>query len=170
MHIIKITPQSFKIILTNDELIRGKDEFCDISDDMFRHIIEETNRLYGNPFDRGTIDAEFFASKDGGGELFISLSKQNENMYLAFTSKSSDDLLMLCRRLAKSSGTYKSTLYYGGGEYTLVIMCEGGGFLLSLLKEYGNARRISPLSLWVLDEHAKKIVEGNAVGTIAHNS
>ena len=85
MHIIKISPMSFKIILSKKDLQRhGVNnilEHADISGDFFAEIIEETNRLYGNPFDEGPLDADFFESKDGGGELFISKRKtQKKNV------------------------------------------------------------------------------------------
>ena len=80
MHIIKITPCSFKIVLSKEDLKRhGIDnilEHADLSGDFFADIIEQTNRLYGSPFKEGAIDAEFFEGKDGGGELFICSSKK----------------------------------------------------------------------------------------------
>ena len=170
MHIIKITPQSFKIILTKEDLARDREnitEETDISEEFFRKIINETNRLYNNPFAQGTIDAEFFASRDGGGELFISRVKENKNTNLAFVTSSSDCLTMLCKRLAHKRNTYKSTLYHNGEKYTLVIMGESDGILLSLMKEYGDAKEISPFFVWALDEHEEKIICDDAIGTIA---
>ena len=168
MHIIKITPKSFKIILTKDELVRGKDDIPDITDEMLKKIITETNRLYDNPFAYGTVDAEFFASKDGGGELFISKTSENgKDTCLCFVTDSSDNLSALCHRLSALDATYKSTLYLHNENYTLVLADVNAPLLEPILHEYGKAEKVSPLRLWIIDEHAHKIIEDNAVSLIA---
>lgn len=173
MHIIKITPCSFKIILSKDDLARsGRDNIfnhTDISGDFFAQIIDETNRLYGNPFTEGSVDAEFFASKDGGGELFLSKSNtEYKHTYYIFITQSTDSLVMLCKRLSFSGITYDSSLYHADGNYSLIIFSEKrDSLLLSVLKEYGSASETSSFRTWLLDEHASIILEKDAVTTIA---
>ena len=171
MHIIKITPRSFKIILTKDELIRGKDDISDISDDMFRHIIDEANRLYNNPFTGGTIDAEFFASKDGGAELFLTKGPdKTENAVYLFKTDSSDILISLCKHLKSKGFTYASRLYFHDDIYKLAISPTDKNNLFShLLSEYGEAKKISPLQKWILDEHARIIISDHAVNILSEN-
>lgn len=169
MHIIKITPMSFKIILSKEDLQRhGVDNIIeknDLSGDFFAEIIEKTNALYGNPFTEGAIDAEFFASKDGGGELFICSSKSvNKSTTYLFRTESSDSLVSLCARLAASSLPYDSKLYYENGRYNLLLFYgKRDDFLVSCMKEYGSAAEISKLQMWLLLEHSRIICDKNAV-------
>ena len=126
MHIIKITPKSFKIILSKEDLQRyGVEnilESPDISGELFTEIIERTNTLFGHPFTEGAIDAEFFESKDGGGELFITKHiHKNEDTVYVFTAKESDRIYMLCKRLGQEEFITESRLYHDGNVYQLVL-------------------------------------------------
>ncbi|MBR2021512.1 MAG: adaptor protein MecA [Clostridia bacterium] len=172
MHIIKISPVSFKIILSKEDLMRHGVEnilnHADISGDFFGEIIEQTNRLYGNPFVEGAIDAEFFESKDGGGELFLVSSKKSikSTTYL-FRTESSDALISLCRRLSEQSTIAESRLFFDEGKYSLILLCQkGDDFLVSLMKEYGTVSEISLLQRWLLEEHARLIIDKEATRRI----
>lgn len=168
MQIIKITPNSFKIILTKEDLERcgaGIFENQDLSDELLAEIIEKTNRLYGSPFGEGAVDAEFFESKDGGGELFISSAKHiNKSTVYLFSSQSSDNLPILCKRIMSLHIHTQSTLYFESGLYFLAIFCnERSDILLSILKEYGISAEINRFKLWLLEEHASVICEKGAI-------
>lgn len=175
MHIIKISPVSFKIILSKEDLMRhGVDNIlnhADISGDFFEEIIEETNRLYGNPFVEGAIDAEFFESKDGGGELFLVSSKKSikSSTYL-FRTESSDALISLCRRLSEQGTLFDSKLFFEGGKYSLILFCQkGNDFLVPQMKEYGTASEITLLQRWLIEEHARLIIDKGAIEHISEN-
>lgn len=173
MHIIKISPVSFKIVLSKEDLVRhGVDNIlnhADISGDFFEEIIYETNRLYGNPFNEGAIDAEFFESKDGGGELFLYSSKKagKKTTYL-FRTNSSDSLVSLCLRLSGHHIPSDSRLFYDDGKYNLLLFYpKRDDLLLSCMKEYGTAFEVSRLQCWLLEEHAKVVLDKGAVEQIS---
>lgn len=175
MHIIKITPVSFKIILTKEDLQRhgiehissysGYDGF---DGDFFAEIIEKTNTLYGCPFKEGAVDAEFFESKDGGGELFICRARHiGKTVIYLFEAENSENLFLLCNKLKNTGTTNDSRLYFYNGKYSLLLLFEEkNDFVLSILKEFGNAEKISKLQMWVVEEHASIILEENAIETI----
>ncbi len=174
MHIIKISPVSFKIVLSKDDLKRhGVENILNnpgFSSQFFADIIEETNRLYGAPFSEGAVDAEFFESKDGGGELFLCKSKRKDTTYL-FRTTDSDSLFDLCVRLSKNHLPSDSRLYLDEGRYSLVLFYpETDDFLLSCMKEYGKAAEISPVQKWLLEEHARTIIEKYAVERISESA
>ena len=171
MHIIKISPMSFKIILSKKDLqrhgVNNMLEHADISGDFFAEIIEETNRLYGNPFDEGPLDADFFESKDGGGELFISKRKTQKNTVYCLESEKIDNLISLCKRIY----TYNkndSRLYYFNGKYSLLIyLREKDHALYSILSEYGQVSEVGKFHTWTLDEHGDLLIKDDAVGKTA---
>ena len=173
MHIIKISPMGFKIILSKDDLKRhGVDnilDHTDISGDFFAEIIEETNRLYGNPFTDGAIDAEFFEGKNGGGELFLcKAAKTLKNTIYTFTTDDFEALIMLCKRLDSMDFTYKSRLYHDGENFILALIdAKKNPLIETYLREHGSAEEINKLKFWIIDEHAKLISKENAVGELA---
>lgn len=175
MHIIKITPVSFKIILSKEDLQRhGIDNILeknDISGDFFAEIIDKTKALYGCPFTEGAIDAEFFESKDGGGELFLFSTKHfAKQKTILFRTEDCENLFFLCARLKSSGSTYDSRLYFDDGKYSLLIFCRGNGDnLLPILREYGNASEISKLQMWLLEEHSTLLCESCAIESMAQH-
>lgn len=173
MHIIKISPVSFKIILTKEDLqrcgVNNIFEHSELSGDFFAEIIDETNRLYGNPFTSGSLDADFFESKDGGGELFISKRVKPENSIYIFTTEIIENLIMLCKRLYTLNIKDDKGLYFCNGKYSLLVCFEKSDFMLfSVMSEYGNVSRATKLDIWHIQEHANVIIEKNAVGTFAN--
>lgn len=171
MHIIKISPVSFKIILSKEDLQRNGVEnifeHAEYSGDFFAKIIEKTNALYGNPFKSGSVDADFFASKDGGGELFI--SKKSCFSYL-FRTKSLDNLISLCKQLSLGLRPQSSTLYFDDGIYCLLTEYDfKDEILVSRIKEYGDFRASGIFEKWLLEEHGKLLISGNAVQSICRN-
>lgn len=169
MHIIKITPNSFKIILTKEDLqrdgVNNIFENNDLTGDFFKEIMEQTERLYGTTFSEGSVDAEFFESKDGGGELFICASRSMGLSAIYFVqTKTSETLYALCRRLEKLHIHSDSRLYSENNLYILVVFLNrANDLLLSILSEYGTASKSGKFALWHLDEHAHVILKDNAV-------
>lgn len=172
MHIIKITPQSFKIILSKEDLQRhGVENILEdegFTGDFFAEIIDRTNALYGCPFIEGSVDAEFFASKDGGGELFLSTAKKKSPGFTyLFRTSSLENLISLCGSLIDTHLPRCSTLYLDGGIYCLMMEYEEkNDFLISWIKEFGELKKSGEFESWLLEEHAKTIVKGDAIQTI----
>lgn len=169
MHIIKISPYSFKIVLSKEDLkqhgVYNIMENSDISVDFFADIIEETNRLYGNPFKEGSIDAEFFEGKDGSGELFICSSKNSfKSTFYLFATSELENLILLCKRLYSNYIQNDKGLYFINGKYSLLIHCDKrDNLLFSVMKEYGNASEITKFGIWLLEEHAQLLIAENAI-------
>lgn len=167
MHIIKITPHSFKIILSKEDLMRhGVQNIFDskeLSGEFFAEIINETNSLFGNPFISGSIDAEFFEGKDGGGELFLSSGVFKKTVTYLFRTRDFESLLCLCKRLSDFLMPENSALYTEKGEYCLLLEYENAEKpVLPYLKEYGHAEKINKIQRWLLEEHAEAIMTENA--------
>ncbi len=169
MHIIKITPVSFKIILSKEDLQKhGVENILEderYSGEFFAEIIDRTNNLYGSPFKEGSVDAEFFASKDGGGELFVSRSgtKKSPFTYL-FRTKNLDSLISLCRRLSECHGHKSSSLYYEENIYCLLLTFDvKNDYIFSLIKEYGHLKASGEFERWSLEEHGKLLIKENAI-------
>jgi len=169
MHIIKITPVSFKIILSKEDLQRhGVENILEderYTGEFFAEIIDRTNALYGSPFEEGSVDAEFFASRDGGGELFISRSqKRNSHFTYLFKTKSLDNLISLCRQLPVYHSHKNSTLYYEEDIYCLLITFDTkNDFVFSRIKEYGHFKVSGEFERWSLEEHGKVLIKENAI-------
>ena len=174
MHIIKISPVSFKIILTKEDLTRHGVEnilhHTELCGDFFEEIIRETTLRFENPFRDGAIDAEFFESKDGGGELFITRGKRkSKNATYLLSCGDIERIFSLCQALYDSSfKPYKSRLFYDGENYQLLLTYKNDdSFISSFLKEYGNVSQANKLQIWVIEEHSKPLIKENAVGTIS---
>ena len=173
MHIIKISPVSFKIILTKEDLkchgVENILHHTELCSDFFEEIIRETNSLFENPFTEGAVDAEFFESKDGGGELFISRSNRNtKSITYIYSTESIEHIFALCKRLNISFKPKKSRLFFDGKNYLLLLTYpKRNSILASFISEYGALREAGKLCEWIAEEHAKLLVEGDAVGTIA---
>lgn len=172
MHIIKITPVSFKIILTREDLQRyGVENILEderYSGEFFAEIIDRTNSLYGCPFREGSVDAEFFASKDGGGELFLSSTRNNKtpHTYL-FRTNSLDNLIVLCNYLAGTHLPQHSTLYFDDNIYCLLMEYEKrDDFLISRIREFGDLKTAGKLEIWLIEEHGKIIMQNHAIEQI----
>lgn len=173
MHIIKISPKSFKIILTKDDLaFSGADsayESYGFSKEFFTKIIDEANRKYGADFGSGVIDASFFEDKCGGGELFLceSGSCDYPDAY-AFFTKDSDGIIRLCKRIKPLLSDTYSSLYCNECEYALLLsLCDDKDFLLSVIKEYGECKKISRFEMWALQEHSKALIESKAIDVLS---
>lgn len=173
MHIIKITPQSFKIVLSKDDLRRHGVEnilhHADMSGEFFEEIIRETNRIYGSPFSEGSIDAEFFESKDGGGELFICSSKStHKSIVYLFRTDNCENLIKLCKRLLHTKLPCGSKLFHDNGRYSLLLFYQcRDSILIPIMKEFGTASEISKLQIWLLEEHETVILDKDAIHTVA---
>ncbi len=172
MQIIRISPKSFKIILTKDDLaLSGNDNTYEqdgFSKDFFTKIIDEANRQYGADFGSGVIDARFFEDKCGGGELFLCevTSKSCVEAYAVF-AESSDDIICLCKRINSIFKSY-SSLYFDGKYYILLLNLHNDDQIaISILHEYGFCKKISAVYAWSLEEHSKKILSDNAVSILA---
>ncbi len=172
MHIIKISPQSFKIILSKHDLEEYGDEnpfnTTRYTGEFFEDIIQRTNALYDNPFIGGTVDAEFFESKDGGGELFLSLRHEKTVSYI-FSTDDTEVLISLCKRLVSNGIICQSTLYFHDGNYRLLLGLDSPDTItVALIREYGNMPSASDYEKWLLDEHAKVLCSEKAVEKIAN--
>ncbi len=171
MQIIKISPKSFKIILTKDDLtLSGMEntyDYLGFSKEFFAKVIDEANEKYGADFGCGVIDAEFFEDKYGGGELFLheAHALSSTNAY-AFYAQQSEILIRLCKRLGK--GVSDSTLYCGDNIYILMLfLCDGSDFLQATIKEFGTLKKLSDFGVWEIQEHSRILIKDSAIEILA---
>ena len=169
MHIIKITSVSFKIILTKEDV----DKYCKkyvLNDKIdsygfYAEIKDKTDALFDYPFDELSVDAEFFESKDGGGELFLTAIPKIKLHNYIFLTKDSDVLSSLCLRLVKFKMPVESKLYFNNDCYNLLVKFEEmpDEVIVGVMNEYGECNIVEDIYDWYLQEHAKCIFENDAL-------
>ena len=173
MEIIKIGSACFKIILSKDDLQKygaeNKFENKDTLETFFEDIIHQTNEMYGYPFSESAIDAEFFESKDGGGELFLSTAKQHgKSSAVILSTGECDNLFLLCSRLKTMAEHEKSSLFTENGIYFLVIFpSKRNDNIIPVAKEFGKCVEAGKLKLWHLEEHARLLCQDNAIEVLS---
>ena len=175
MHIIKISSASFKIILTKEDVEKYSKKY--VSDDkidsygFFCEIKDKTDSLFDYPFDALSVSAEFFQSKDGGGELFLTAKQKPCIHNYCFKTQSSDMLFKMCNSIGKRMKDFESKLYFYNNLYHIILCFENtpDEFLIALMSEYGEISKCLPILEWHLSEHAKCIFNVDAIERIITN-
>lgn len=173
MQIIKISPKSFKVILSKEYLLTDTDfENNAFYENLLRKIINEISEREGVYFSRASkISAEMFDCSDGSAEMFISCDEKITSykcVYL-FETKECDALFSLCGRLCFSSLLpFSSELYYQNKSYFLSLYYENESETAkAIISEYGSVKKASLIRLLQLSEHAKLICPSNAINLFA---
>ncbi len=172
MQIIKITPRCFKAILSKNDL--GAYGEKDLSDYKWQkallcRVISKARQLYGSEFSKKNLYAEFFQSKDGGGEIFITSKEQASATFVyLFKTQSFENLVLLCKRLYSLKKPVRSSLYLYKGNYCLTVFGdEKSTYIKNILAEYGSAELTSQNKMLHIAEFGKKICANNAVSCFA---
>ena len=175
MYIIKITPHSFKVVLSKNDLVTfGKNKnFNDnkIPKAFLGRLLKKAKNEHGISFDTDLVEAEFFQSKDGGGELFVNSypSKENSVTYI-FSTDNFENLVYLCKRYSHLSIIYQSRLIKAEKRYCLVLyMQRNDNFLISGIGEYGDVVKVSKGKIMRICEQGKIICKNRAIQCIAHH-
>ena len=200
MELIRISESKLKIMLTPTDMRQfelSTDNFYDDSEKMhrsFRRLFDEVKRQSGFEADDHRISVQYFPSREGGCEMFISnLSSDREKSSCALTPTQGmhpamhtrgsfcrsfayrfdglEELLLVCRRLLPMDYITASSAYRddAGRYYLFLSTFAASPFAtpeeLYFIVEYGTIQNASQLRLY-LSEHGRVICAEDAVGTL----
>lgn len=200
MELIRISEGKLKIMLTPMDMRRFElsvDNFYDDSEKMhrsFRRLFDEVKRQSGFEADDHRISVQYFPSREGGCEMFISnLSGEKERSTCALTPAQGmqpiarargsfcrsfayrfgglGELLSVCRRLQALEYISASSAYRddAGRYYLLLSTFATSPFAtpeeLYFVAEYGQLENAAQLRLY-LSEHGTVVCAEDAVGTL----
>ncbi len=170
MHIIKISTNSFKVILSRSDVEKyGPSAFdgSDSSRKMLNHILSQIH-TDGKKTCGSITHAEFFEDKFGGGELFLRLSgKSTPTSRYIFSSSSVEDIIDVCRVISSKYSGVSSRLLIEDGIYRLTIFSkEALPLFTETVGEFGNVTKASKSDIWLSEEHGRVLIPCRAVETI----
>lgn len=194
LDVLKISETKVKIMLTRADVKKYKldIDIIDYNDAKTRskiwEILDHVKKHYGWCGEESKLLIQFYPSRDGGAELFVSklegLSKKNERALSKsrdvtlldskrsiFGFKSFEELLQASRIIKDSKCIRSSELFYDESEgYFLEITardeCDGECVpMLTILLEFSNTvpKELIPY----ITEHYSKLTQGNAVEQLA---
>ena len=200
MELIRIGEGKLKIMLTPTDMRQfelSTDNFYDDSEKMhrsFRMLLDEVRRQSGFEADDHRISVQYFPSREGGCEMFISnLSNDRERATCALTPaqgmqpstrtrgsfcrsfayrfEGMNDLLSVCRRLLPMDYISASSAWRddAGRYYLFINTFASSPFAtpeeLYFIVEYGHLENAAQLRLY-LAEHGAVVCAEDAVGTL----
>ncbi len=200
MELIRISEGKLKIMLTPTDMRQfelSTDNFYDDSEKMhrsFRLLLDEVRRQSGFEADDHRISVQYFPSREGGCEMFISnLSNDRERATCALTPaqgmqpstrtrgsfcrsfayrfEGMNDLLSVCRRLLPMDYISASSAWRddAGRYYLFINTFASSPFAtpeeLYFIVEYGHLENAAQLRLY-LAEHGAVVCAEDAVGTL----
>ncbi|MBO7273516.1 MAG: adaptor protein MecA [Clostridia bacterium] len=200
MELIRISNSKLKIMLTPMDMRQfelSTDNFYDDSEKMhrsFRLLLDEVKRQSGFEADDHRISVQYFPSREGGCEMFISnLSGDKEKGSCALTPAQEmqpaprtrgsfsrsfayrfdglDELLSVCRRLLPMDYINASSAWRDdGGQYYLFLNTFAASPFatpeeLYFVVEYGTIENASQLRLY-LAEHGTVLCAEDAIGKL----
>ena len=200
MELIRISEGKLKIMLTPTDMRQfelNTDNFYDDSEKMhrsFRRLFDEVRRRSGFEADDHRISVQYFPSREGGCEMFISnLAGDKERATCALTPAQGmqpatrtrgsfcrsfayrferlDELLSVCRRLLPMDYISASSAWRDDvGRYYLILNTFAASPFatpeeLYFVVEYGHLENAAQLRLY-LSEHGEVVCAEDAVGTL----
>jgi negative regulator of genetic competence, sporulation and motility len=200
MELIRISDSKLKIMLTPMDMRQfelSTDNFYDDSEKMhrsFRLLLDEVRRQSGFEADDHRISVQYFPSREGGCEMFISnLSGERDRGTCALTPAQEikpvtrtrgsfcrsfayrfeglDELLSVCRRLLPIDYITASSAYRDDtGRYYLILNTYAASPFampeeLYFVVEYGHLENAAQLRLY-LAEHGTTVCAEDAVGIL----
>ncbi len=197
MELIKVNTAKLKVILTPNDIqeldidSNSFDSSSHLSQKAFRNILLKAKEKVGFDAYGCKLYADYFPSRDGGGELYLTrkakilpeedsntsyrkkciLNTQNHTSqsYIVIPDNL-DTLISLCQKLSCDGFSFESTLYYHKGKYYLYIYnCQNKTDIPCYICEYGNVFFADSTRLFYLLEHADTLCKTNAVKIIAQN-
>ena len=200
MELIRISDSKLKIMLTPTDMRQFElcaDNFYDDSEKMhhsFRLLLDEVRRRSGFEADDHRISVQYFPSREGGCEMFISnLSPERESMTCALTPAQGiqpttrtrgsfcrsfayrfeglEELLSVCHRLLPLDYITASSAWRDdAGRYYLILNTFAASPFatpeeLYFVVEYGRLENAAQLRLY-LSEHGSVVCAEDAIGTL----
>ena len=174
MYIIKITDNSYKIILSKNDLSKYPEEIFkggETSKLFFSDILSDLHTDRVHVAGSCIAHAEFFEDKYGGGELFICFH-QNKSNYICyqFSSQNIEDIINICLAANRTDIIKASKLFLCSENYHLLLFIdEENPLLKGIIKEFGSCTTASELEVWQLEEHCRILIDRNAVNVICNH-
>jgi len=187
MELIKINSSKLKIILTADDITElglGSDnKDCEESLSMksFRDILEKAREQTGFTSGDSRLYVQFYPSKDGGGEMYVTKKQFQNHVYYeknfgdsAKVPESStyiavitsfETLLLLCKRLNNDNYIGESSLYSYNDKYILILCGHSYSNYYTYLSEYSECSVANSIKLAFIEEHASLIYKNTTVET-----
>ena len=194
MELIRISDRKLKIMLTPTDMRHfelNPDTFCEDSAGMhrsFRHLLDEIRKQTDFEADDHQISVQYFPSREGGCEMFISrvpsscekkpptqsLQLRQKSLRSAFHRECAyrfselSSLLAVCRRLSSIGYIGSNSAYADTSDryYLLLSVLAESPFTipdeLGFITEYGVIENTSLLRIY-LSEHGRVICSENAV-------
>lgn len=200
MELIRISDRKVKIMLTPTDMSHFELDADNLEQDLhgrqraLRLLLDEVRRQTDFDADEHCLSVQYFPSREGGGEMFISNLAQNDPPphYLqeptkvalqpirkggfrrdcAYRFATLSDLLCACQRLISVGYDAESAVYrdeHGVYFLFLTVLAVSPFSLppqLEFLVEYGSLENAAILRLYIR-EHASLIAEPNAVHRLA---
>lgn len=195
MELIRISNRKLKIMLTPTDMRHfelNPDSFCEDSVGMhrsFRNLLEEIKKQTDFDADDHQISVQYFPSREGGCEMFIShvpsnneppipqaqsLQLRQKNLRSTFHRECAyrfeelSSLLAVCRRLSDIGYIGSNSAYTDTTEhyYLLLTVLTENPFTtpseLQFITEYGTIENTNLLKIY-LSEHGQVLCPENAV-------
>lgn len=186
MEIIEINSENYKIILSESDLVSfGTDSKSFTSDyisskSALSTILMKLHEKNGITSKPDSMLVQFFPSRSGGGELFLSYKKKEYYSKRVFKSDSDrsrlhtalfdslDDMILLLHRFRNDTYFPKSDLFYDGRHYILCIyQNKNAKDLPDYIHEYAHVCITDELAAAKLYEHTECICKNNAAEIIS---
>lgn len=193
MESILINEKKLKIILSNDDMhalnINPEDlDYTKVSTKhIFWSILDKAQKTTGFDADKSKLYVQVYPSKDGGCEMYITKctdedktgnSSQNNLQTISrdcFIVLGFGELYALCKRMFCERLKLHTTLYYDQSDIYILVIKKNKNHpsytaiidkyigIPDYLCEYGKVHSLTERAQCYLEEHCKKIMEGNAV-------
>ena len=174
MYIIKITDNSYKIILSKNDLSKypeGIFKGGETSKRFFSDILSELHPDRVHDASTCIAHAEFFEDKYGGGEMFICIHKnKSERICYQFSSRNIEDIINICFAANRTGIIKESRLFLCSQNYHLLLFIdEENATLKGIIKEFGSCANTSELEIWQLEEHCRILIDRDAVNIVCNH-
>ena len=186
MEIIEINSQNYKIILSESDLIDfGTDSKSFTADyaaskNALSAILAKLDIKNGTVSKPDSLLVQFFPSRAGGGELFLSYKKKQQRSNRVFANESDrprlytavfdslDDMIMLLHKFRKDAYFPKSDLFFDGRHYIMCIYRHSSNKdLPCYIHEYSRVHTADELTAAKLYEYTECICKDNAAERIS---
>ena len=167
MYIIKISSDSYKIILSKEDLNEyGSNVFDggESSKRFFSVILEKVASSHQNSVKSCIAHAEFFEDKFGGGELFLCLCAEKADLCgYKFSSGYIEDIVSVCKAVENMGIDTSSKLFECNGLYHIFFFTSKDNLRLkNIISEYGECKNAEKILLWQIEEHGRVLLASDA--------
>ena len=187
MEFIYINNKNLKVIFSEKELKDRSLKLCelDYSDpktkSFFWEIMDTAYLKTGFDVRNAKLSVKIFPSIDGGGEMFITKSTIHNNVLEdndgdIVVIDDADKLYMLCDRIRSYGYNGVSSLYIDENDSFYLVLsnvCKMPSYISKKYREnidscafasdYGSVYKLNTERLAYLEEHMRKICDGNAI-------